>query len=296
MTMNAETHPIPAVDPGLRRRAAAAGPGYRGLRRTYSEAERERLAAELKAAGQPIPRYLTHPTTWTERRAKLFEAGDYPDKGVRLTAGDLDAIAQRFDLPVPVLIEHAKSPLELGYLTQVEALGDELFGTVALTEAADALLERSGARRLSIGLSADLTQIREVSIVSRPRVADAQMFGATFTAALERSPSGLDASALARERLDRFVREGRLAPSQADLAKAIAACDAVVEFEGDSVPLRDLLVRMIERRPPVELFGETAPTGPNADDAAAHLLLPEEAAFYRRHFPGVSLDQIARRK
>lgn len=296
MAMNAETHPKPAEDPGLRRRAAAAGPGYRGLRRTYSETERGRLIAELEAGGEAVPRYLTHPTAWTERRAKLFEAGDYPDKGVRLTAADLDAIARRFDLPVPVLIEHAKSPLELGYLTQVEALGDELFGTVALTESADALLERSGARRLSIGLSPDLREIREVSIVRRPRVADAQMFGATFSAALDPSPTVFEAMERARERIDGFVREGRLAPSQADLAKAIASADAVVEFEGDAAPLRDLLLRMIERRPPVALFGETAPTGAGDDDAASHLLLPEEAAFYRRHFPGVSLDQIARRK
>ncbi|MCW5941700.1 MAG: hypothetical protein KIS66_05685 [Fimbriimonadaceae bacterium] len=293
--MNAETQTTPAEDPGLRRRVAAAGPGYRGLRRAFSDAERDRLAAALEARDEAVPRYLTHPTAWTDRRAKLFEAGAYPDKGVRLTAADLDAIAQRFDLPVPVLIEHAKSPLEIGYLTQVEALGDELFGTVALTEAADALLERSGARRLSVGLSADLGEIKEVSIVRQPRVPDAQMFGATFAAALDPSPMAARATDDACRRIDGFVREGRLAPAQADLAKAIAQADAVVEFDGDSAPLRDLLLRMIERRPPVGLFAETAPTGAG-DEAAAHLLLPEEAAFYRRHFPGVSLDQIARRK
>ncbi len=45
---------------------------------------------------------------------------------------------------MPLLIEHATSPLELGYLTSVEADGGELFGTVALSAEANVLIEKSG--------------------------------------------------------------------------------------------------------------------------------------------------------
>ena len=93
------------------------------------------------------------PETWIERRAKLFHTGDFPDKGVTITQETLGALVRSFSEPVPVLIEHAESPLELGFLTSVEAIGDELFGTISLTPEANALVERSGARGLSLGLS-----------------------------------------------------------------------------------------------------------------------------------------------
>ena len=105
------------------------------------------------------PAYLHTEHTWIDRRAKLFEVGEYPDKGVSVTPEMLRALDTNFDLPVPVLIEHARSPLELGYLTSIEVVGEELFGNVALTTEADALLAKSGARSLSVGLSGDLSSI-----------------------------------------------------------------------------------------------------------------------------------------
>ncbi|RYG24586.1 hypothetical protein EON82_10240, partial [bacterium] len=88
---------------------------------------------------------------WVQRRAKLFEAGEYPDKGILVTDEDLIALAEGFSRPVPVLIEHAQSPLELGFLTAVERSGKDLFGTVSLSQEADALVRKSGARGLSLG-------------------------------------------------------------------------------------------------------------------------------------------------
>jgi hypothetical protein len=71
--------------------------------------------------------------SWIDRRAKLFEAGEYPDKGLTVTEEQLSLLASSFSAPVPVLVEHGESPLELGHLCQVEALGPELFGTIRLT-------------------------------------------------------------------------------------------------------------------------------------------------------------------
>lgn len=219
-----------------------------------------------------------------ERRAKLFQAGDYPDKGVTITPNHLDGLVRNFAAPVPVLIEHADSPLRMGRLTAVERVGDELFGTLALTPEADALVERSGARSLSIGLAPDLSEIREVSLVRHPRVSDARLF---FV-------GDAQARREAAQVVQRFVKAGRLVPAQVPYAEAILANEATLEFAGDRTTLRNLLIAMIERQPPHALFTDLAPAA--AEAASAHLMLPEEAAFYRRHFPEVSLDEIARRR
>lgn len=219
---------------------------------------------------------------WVERRAKLFEAGEYPDKGLTITAEHLDGLVKNFNRPVPVLIEHAESPLQMGVLRSVERVGDELFGQIALSAEADALVERSGARSLSLGLSPDLGAIREVSLVRNPRVPDARLF---FVA---------DPTPTPPVRLDEYVRQGKLLPSQVPFAKAILATDSAIEFNGDRTPLRQLLIAMIERQPPHSLFSELAPA--STQDHSQHLMLPEEAAFYRRHFPDVALDEIAKRR
>ena len=251
---------------------------------------------------------------WIERRAKLFEAGEYPDKGIAVSDEDLAALVAGFSDPVPVLIEHADSPLELGFLTAVERTGRELHGTVSLSAEADALVRRSGARGLSLGLSPDLRTIREVSLVRRPRVAGAGFFSAAECVVFsgEILPDLSPQPPLRDEPLgegelgphpcpspeggvlNRFVREGRMVPSQVPFAEAILACDGAVEFSGDRRPLRELLLALLERQPPLALFGQTAPVSSGIDRPAT--MLPEEAAFYTRHFPGVPLTAIAEAK
>ena len=245
---------------------------------------------------------------WVERQAKLFEAGEYPDKGIAVSDDDLAALVRGFSEPVPVLIEHAESPLELGFLTAVTREGKELHGTVALSREADALVRRSGARGLSLGLSPDLRSIREVSLVRRPRVAGAGFFSGgqyvEFSGSLLSTPdpssspgAGLAlAEPLGRgdeegSPLARLVREGRMVPAQVPFAEALLACESVVEFSGDKRPLRELLIALLERQPPLALFGQTAPALSVPDRPAT--MLPEEAAFYTRHFPGVPLSDIA---
>jgi hypothetical protein len=254
-------------------------------------------------------------TGWIERRAKLFEAGDYPDKGVSIAVEDLERLASGFGEPVPVLIEHAESPLQLGFLTAVETVGSELFGTIALSEEANALVEKSGARSLSLGLSPDLGSIKEVSLVRNPRVASAQLYCFQVEWWPDRSdrtnrtdsPRGASdwevrfgrlqrevAEGEAERRVAAFVAAGKLTPAQAPLAKALLLSDDKVEFDGKSQPLSQLLSALIERQPSHAMFGERAPAA--NPDYSAHLMLPEEVAFYQKHFPGVSLDEIAKRR
>lgn len=82
-----------------------------------------------------------------------------------------------------------------------------------------------------------------------------------------------------------------MVPAQVPFAEALLACDGVVEFSGDRRPLRELLIAMLERQPPLALFGQTAPIQAHPDRPAT--MPPEEAAFYTRHFPGVPLTAIA---
>lgn len=240
------------------------------------------------------------PERWVQRRAKLFETGEYADKGVTITRGTLETLCRSFGGPVPIFIEHAESPLELGYLTHVEQEGDELFGTISLTPEADALVERSEAHGLSLGLSPELDTIREVSLVRHPRVSDARLF---FVGTLEPGPdwrrryADLEATVL-RERADQecqaLLEAGKLTPAQVPFAAALLACDQSVTFDGATTPIGRLVRRFLDAQPPGLWRGEFAPA--QTHSAAANLMLPEEAAFYQRYFPEVSLEQIAARR
>ena len=276
----------------LLREAAELGPGRRGRRRAGTRDERLALARRLEEAGADLPPYLESPAAWVDRRARLFEAGEYPDKGVTVTTEQLDALAAGFDLPVPVLIEHAESPLELGYLTHVWCEGETLMGTVALTPEADALLARASARGLSLGLSPDLSAIREVSLVRHPRVASATLFaeGPVFVGAL--APD----DRWARERVAGWVRSGLLRPAQAEFAEALMGFDGTVAFGEGRASAAELVERLVQSGVGHGLFAEVAPDPVREADATAEAIADEEAAFYRRYFPDVPLAEIARRR
>ena len=223
----------------------------------------------------------------------------YADKGVTVSPDDLAALQAGFAGPVPVLVEHAESPLELGFLTEVAAVGSELFGTLALSPEASALIERSEARALSIGLTPDLRSIREVSLVRFPRVADARLFdGVRFDCALPvplshrcRALESELLEAKVRREVEELIRQGRLTPAQAQFAEALLRSPDLVAFDGGSQPVRLLVLHLLRSAPTSRRFEAQAPDP--AVDLSSPLLMPEEAAFYRRYFPDVPLEQIA---
>lgn len=276
-----------------------------GRKRDADGAECRALANEFREQGENPPPYLEINSEWVERRAKLFEAGDYPDKGVKVTAQDLATMVSNFDLPVPVWIEHAESPLELGYLTEVSVERGELFGTLSLTTEANNLIERSGARALSIGLSADLQQIREVSLVRFPRVKSAQLFDDSLRFDIQ-VDFGIDWRAkyedamrrqkkdVAEDQVAKWVSSGKITPGQAPFASALLVEETGVEFDGGLTSIRDLVSKLIAAQPRHGMMGEHAPQP--IEDTSSVLMLPEEAAFYRKHFPDVSLEAIAQKR
>lgn len=289
----------------LLRQAAEVGPGYHGQRRCASQSERDAMLQAFTANEADAPPYLAVDPRWIERRAKIFEAGDYPDKGLKVTVADLERLAANFDLPVPIWIEHADSPLELGYLTEVAVEGSELFGLVSLTEEADALIERSGAKSLSVGLSPDLAEIRELSLVRNPRVATAQLFSDSIRFECESMPAEnwrsryeslvrRSREAMVSAELKGLVAQGRMTPAQVPFAEALMNQDAGIVFDGETVPVADLVSKLLRAQPRHSMLGERAPQP--VEDTSSVLMLPEEVAFYRRHFPDVSLEAIAQKK
>lgn len=130
-----------------------------------------------------------------ERVAKLFEAGDYPDKGVSFGEEDIQALVDSFEAEVPVKIQHVDTAFDgmLGAVRSVWRRGKELMGRIAFAPDTWSLIDRCGARRLSVGLSYDPLGLREVSIVDSPRVATAQVFAdcVTFSGTVEFGWGGL---------------------------------------------------------------------------------------------------------
>jgi len=176
----------------LGRAAAALGPGYRGQRVDLTTEQRRAAARrlislyhKLDVADDEIPDYLwdiagLQPKMsavedgYIVREADVFQAGNYPDKGVSVTPEDLDRLAQTDEAPVRV--EHGD--IEIGKAYGFRRVGDWLKATIRVLPEAWALIERVGVKGVSVALSRDLSRILEISWVSRPRVAGAQLYSA----------------------------------------------------------------------------------------------------------------------
>src|SRR5581483_10098545 len=103
---------------------------------------------------------------FVERACLLFEAGEYPDKGVAITEDDLRAVAANSGERVPVKIEHLpESPFggALGVVTDLRVVGKQLWGTL----------------RQPVELDVAKRRLVETSFVCRPRVKSAQVFSET---------------------------------------------------------------------------------------------------------------------
>lgn len=116
--------------------------------------------------------------------AKLFQAGSYDDKGIEVKAEDLDLIAKNFKA-IPIKVEHTDTVFDgkMGSVTGVFADNGTLYGALEFDEDIWKALNKIEANKLSIGLKKDLSGLTEVSVVKKPRVADARVF--SFSADLD---------------------------------------------------------------------------------------------------------------
>lgn len=246
-----------------------------------------------------------------EREAMLFEAGDYPDKGISISEADLEKLSSD-NSQIPIKIEHLDSPLDgvIGVLKRVWKEGKRLLGKIQFTDEAWALICKAGSKRLSIGLAKDKSKILEVSLVKYPRIADARVFsgeGVVLDSGeikevnmsietdeiqnLKKENQMLKLAAFEREadgEIERFKRSGKLVPAVQEIAKAIfmQGKSAAVNFNGKDSNIADIFSNFLEAMPAVVEFSELAKASdksnqfsPEAQSFLAKLgVKPEDAA------------------
>lgn len=214
-----------------------------------------------------------------ERVARIFEAGDYPDKGISISEEDLDVVIENF-VEVPVKLEHVDSPLDpLGAVKSVWRKGKELFARLAFPKDLATFLERRGIRKLSIALNKNPLRLAEVSLVLNPRVPSAAMFGRDGDS---RDISGEeeDSPAMTELEKDRQIRElkfalrsrevdslladmkrqGKIVPASEPYAREILLrADEKICFENCMTTVAEIFTHFLEAQPKVITFEELAP-------------------------------------
>lgn len=211
-----------------------------------------------------------------EKSARIFETGEYPDKGITVTEADLDAIVQSF-AECPVKVEHADSPLDpLGTVKRIWRKGRELFATLAFPQDLASFLERRGIKRLSVGLLKDPLRLAEVSLVLSPRVAGAAMFRVSdqsdrsdrkeevnrdmSTDEKDREIAELRFALRAKDvdaRLAALKSQGKVVPASETLAREIMLHGhQVVKFSDGEATVGELFLQFLEAQPKVIEFGE----------------------------------------
>ncbi|MDH7481146.1 MAG: hypothetical protein QHH26_04100 [Armatimonadota bacterium] len=241
-----------------------------------------------------------------EKDAKIFEAGNYTDKGLIITEDDLDTIVRNFH-EAPVKVEHTDSPLDpLGVVKRIWRRGKELFARLAFPADVAGFLERRGVKKLSVALLKDPLRLAEVSLVLNPRVPSAAMFGRK--GAIDCLPLGArfgDSQAFNQIRRSRkevnekvneaekeiaelrfalksrdveaqiaeFKANGKLVPASEPFARAILLnANQVVTFSDGESTVAELFIQFLMNQPKVIEFSETA----KAVEKSARLLTLEE--------------------
>ena len=258
-----------------------------------------------------------------EKSARIFEAGEYPDKGITITEADLDAIVENF-AGCPVKVEHTDSPLDpLGAVKQVWRKGRELFATLAFPQDLMSFLERRGIKRLSVGLLKDPLRLAEVSLVLSPRVATAALFRNAETrghgdaesrpiphSALTIPHSGGEVNqSMSTDEKDREIADlkfalrakdvdtrlaalksqGKVVPASESLAREILLQgDQIVKFSDGEATVGDLFLQFLEAQPKVIEFSEMTPG--KAGTEARPLLSAEEEELLSKL--GISREQV----
>jgi hypothetical protein len=106
----------------------------------------------------------------------IFKAGEYPDKGITITAADIARLASTSST-IPISIGHPSvdSPIDgmMGVVTDIEARGEELWGTPKPAKWLDELLPDEVG--ISVWLTWSPQRLVDASIVSSPRVDGASL-------------------------------------------------------------------------------------------------------------------------
>lgn len=235
-----------------------------------------------------------------EKDAKIFEAGDYPDKDISISEDDLDTIVGNF-AEVPVKVEHVDSPLDpLGTVKRVWRQGKDLFARLAFPRDLASFLERRGIRKLSVALHKEPLRLAEVSLVLSPRVPSASVFRrnrreVTKNMSIdisdhEKEVAGLKFALREKDvevRIAQLKAQGKIVPASEVYAREILLrADGKISFGDGVMTFADLFERFLEAQPKVIAFGELAPASESQRPA---LSLDEEDLLTKL---GISREQV----
>lgn len=212
-----------------------------------------------------------------ERDAKIFEAGDYPDKGIVITKQDLDDIIKRFQ-SAPVMIEHMNTPLDpLGWVKRIWRKGDSLFGNLTFPKEIAEFLDKRGIKKLSVAINKNPLSLSEVSLVLNPRVQSAAIFNQKSilmedSENMENEEKGYQQMvselremkfAIKCKEVDEKIAalrlDGKLIPASEVYAREILLKgDGKISFADNIFTVSELFERFLETQPKVITFDESA--------------------------------------
>jgi hypothetical protein len=109
---------------------------------------------------------------------KIFEAGDFADKGINVSDDDLEKAVAAFGAPVNGDYEHVDGLLngQLGKLVEISRKGSELFGVYSMPKW---LHEKTGGKvKVSVAIDRAKKTISGIGLTLNPRIADAELIAA----------------------------------------------------------------------------------------------------------------------
>ncbi len=212
----------------------------------------------------------------------LFEAGEYPDRGITVTPEDLDQVVSRFnssDQAVLVNTEHRVTPLDpLGEVVGVYHKNGKLYGAIVFSAGIQAHIKARDAGKFSVGFRAHDDGgfvLDHVAVTATPRV----------------TGTGFLNPAQVAESLAKFSKEGKLTPAMMEPAARLLSAPGIVRFSDGSEGLVAAdVVALLDALPAVLPRGSAVPAN-FARTNAADGLSPEQARMADRF--GVDSKRVA---
>lgn len=254
------------------------------------------------------------------RVARLFVAGEFPDKNLTVTEADLDGLITRFHATGarrPVQIEHIVSPLDpLGEVVGLHRCGAELFGLLVFSAGVEAHLQKRGVENVSVALVRENDvngdtggfSLKEVSLVLKGRIPSATLFDET---ALHTSAGDSGANRVrvqekgnesTSDKMARFRALGKLTPATEPLAAILLSAHGPLKG-GETAPLTfgasggqadfaDVFAQFLDALPPV--CSRFPLASPNRGKTSSRPTVGKAASDMAARF-GVSPHELAAR-
>lgn len=207
--------------------------------------------AEVLLLFRAADREAASAVTGIQRPARLFVAGEYPDKGVTITEAHLDQIVARFTAggsSVPIKVEHIDSPLDpLGSVIGLYRRGGDLYGMLVFSAGVNQHLRERSVENLSVALVREPDEkgggfsLKETSLVLKPRVVGAGFLSVT-------------------ERVSAFRQAGKLTPAMEPHLAALLCAAPLLTFSdgsGGSSPINvaEIVDKLLAAMPVVQPRG-----------------------------------------